>query len=464
MPIQFKDLPGPKGIPFFGNLFQMDYPNIHNEFQELAEEHGEVYKLKMGPLNLAIVGNPKIIQYILRERPDGFIRMQKLNNVLRGEGIHGTFNSEGEDWKMHRRVVAKGLNIKNQEAFFDKMLISVNRLYEKWKKCADSGEAFNIQEDFIQFTADFTTTLVFGIDMNSIEGKGGKVQEHLDKIFPMIFKRINDQVQWHKIYRNKTDRDFDKSLKIVNSMVDQWIEEGKKRLVDHPELKENPSNFLEAILAASEKEENFNDEEVKGNLMTILIAGEDTTAHTMTWSVFLMSKFSEYQAKAQIEVDGLLGDEKKITDFNSLQGYKLMESIANETMRLKPVAPVMLFEPLSDEVIEGYEFKKGSRILIHWRHAATKDENFTNGKDFYPERWLRESKCPMHSMDAFIPFGGGPRFCPGKHLAMLEMKTVLAMLFKNFEIEMVTPHAEVKEVMAFVMKSSGFKVRLKNRS
>ena len=124
----------------------------------------------------------------------------------------------------------------------------------------------------------------------------------------------------------------------------------------------------------------------------------------------------------------------------------------------------MLFEPLADEVVEGYEFKKGSRILIHWRHAATKDENFTNGKDFYPERWLKESKCPMHSVEAFISFGGGPRFCPGKNLAILQMKLVLSMLFKNFDIEMATPHEDIKEIMAFVMKSSDFKVRLKNRS
>lgn len=464
MPIQFKDLPGPKGIPFFGSLFEMDYPNIHNQFEELTEEHGDVFKLKMGFLNLAIVGNPKIIQYILRERPDGFIRMKKLDKVLRAEGVHGAFNAEGEDWKMHRRLVAKGLNIKHQEAFFDKMLISVDRLFAKWKKAADSGEAFDIQEDFMRFTTDITTTFAFGIEMNTIEEKGGIVQEHMDKIFPMIFKRINDPIQWHKIYRNKVDRDFDKSLKVIDALVDQWIAEGKQRLVDHPELRENPTDFLEAILVQAENEESFSDEEVKGNLMTVLIAGEDTTAHTMTWSIYLLTKFKDYQTKLQNEVDEILGDQRSITDFNSLQGYKLLESIANETMRLKPVAPVMLFEPLADEVVEGYEFKKGSRILIHWRHAATKDENFTNGKDFYPERWLKESKCPMHSMEAFIPFGGGPRFCPGKNLAILEMKLVLSMLFKNFDIEMAMPHEDIKEIMAFVMKSSDFKVRLKNRS
>ncbi len=100
--------------------------------------------------------------------------------------------------------------------------------------------------------------------------------------------------------------------------------------------------------------------------------------------------------------------------------------------------------------------------MIHSRHAAIQDVYFTNAKEFYPERWTKESKSPMHSMDAYITFGGGLRFCLGKNLALLEMKLVLSMLFKNFDVEMVTRHDDVKEIMAFTMMASDFKVRLKN--
>lgn len=464
MPIKFKDLPGPKGIPFFGSALNIVLPNMHNQFEEMANEFGDVYKIKLGPVNMTVVSNPKIVHHILRERPDGFKRMKKVDQVFQGEGVYGAFNAEGEDWIKHRRLVTKGLDIKHQKAFFDKMLISVDRLYNRWKKSADSGEEIDIQEDFTRFTTDITTTLAFGIEMNSIEDKGGAAQEHMSKIFPTIFKRINDPIQWHKIYRTKMDRDFDKSLKVLNTMIDQWIVEGKKRLIDHPELKENPTNLLEAVLVEAEKEDGFTDEEVKGNLMTVLLAGEDTTAHTMTWAIFLLTQHTEYQTKLKQEADALLGDEKSISDFSSTNNYKLLESVANETMRLKPVAPIMLFEPTENEIVEGYEFKKGSRILTIWRNEAKKDENFSNGMNFYPERWLKESKCPMHSLENYIPFGAGPRFCPGKNLAILEMKLVLSMLFKNFEVEMITPHEEIEEIMAFVMKASDFKVRLKNRS
>lgn len=300
--------------------------------------------------------------------------------------------------------------------------------------------------------------------MNTIEEKGGVVQDHMEKIFPMIFKRINDPIQWHKLIRKKADREFDKALDAIDSMIDQWIVDGRKRLEDHPELKENPTNFLEAILLAAENEEDFGDEQVKGNLVTVLMAGEDTTAHTLAWSIYLLTMYPEYQAKLQAEIDEGLGEMRSITEYELTQGFKFLEAIANETMRLKPVAPLLLFEPLSDVEIEGYAFKKGTRMLVHSRYAAIQDNNFSNGKTFYPERWMKETKCPMHSMEAYIPFGGGPRFCPGKNLALLEMKLVLSMLFKNFDVEMLTPHKDINEIMAFTMMASDFRVKLKNRA
>lgn len=464
MPILFKNLPGPKGLPLVGSAFSLDLPTMHKQFEEMANKYGSVFKIKLGPVKMAIVSNPKIIQHLLRERPDGFIRMKKLDTILRDEGVHGVFNAEGDEWKMHRRMVAKGLDVKHQKAFFDKMLISVDRLYTKWKAHADREEVFDIQKDFLRFTVDITTTLAFGIEMNTIEEKGGVVQDHMEKIFPMIFKRINAPIQWHKVFRTKKDREFDRALDAIDELSDQWIRDGRRKLAEFPELKENPSNFLEAILAESELEEGFGDKEVKGNLVTILMAGEDTTAHTLAWMIYLLTKFPEKQEKLRDEIEAIMGELKMIQEFDAAQHFKYLESIAYETMRLKPVAPLLLFEPLADVEVEGYHFPMGTRILVHSRHAATKDEHFTYGKSFYPERWMKESKCPMHAMDAYIPFGGGPRFCPGKNLALLEMKLVLAMLFKNFEVEMVTPHDEIKEIMAFTMMASNYSVRLKNRA
>ncbi len=464
MPITLKDLSGPKGIPIFGNALKIDVDNLHNQLEDWADEFGSVYRLKLITRSMIVITEPKIVQYILRDRPEGFIRMKKVDKILREGEVHGVFNAEGEEWKLHRKMVTKGLDVKHQKAFFDQMLVTVERLHKKWKRDADDGNTIDIQQDFLRFTVDITTTLAFGYDINSLEEKGGVVQDHMEKIFPMIFKRINDPIPWYKLHKSKNDRVYENALKEINVYIDQFIADGRKRIAENPNLRKSPSNFLEAILVEAENEEYFGDKELKGNLMTILLAGEDTTAHTLAWSIFLLTQHEEFQEVIRKEADELLKENPWITEYEIAPSFKQIDAVANETMRMRPVAPLILFEPTVDVEIDGYLFEKGSLLLVESRYAAMQDVNFSNANDFNPARWLKETKCPMHNLDAYIPFGGGPRFCPGKNLAILEIKLVLSMLFKNFNIEMITPHEDVKEIMAFTMMASDFKVKLTNRS
>lgn len=464
MAITFEQLTGPRGLPLVGSAFDIKLSDMHNQLEEWADEYGPVYRLKIGPTRITVVTEPSIIQTVLRDRPDTFIRMKKMDDILRENGVHGVFNAEGEEWKLHRAMVAKGLDVKHQKSFFPQMLTTLERLYNKWERNATNGEEVNIQQDFLRFTVDITTTLAFGFEMNTLEEKGGVVQDHMEKIFPMIFKRLNAPIQWHKLLRSKSDREFDHAREEIFALIDTFIEKGKERLIQHPELRENPENFLDAILVAAEQEEAFGNVEIRGNLMTLLMAGEDTTAHTLAWSIFLLTKNPEWQSWLRDEADELLGENKWVNDYALTQQFERVDGVANETMRIKPVAPLLLFEPTEDVVIDGYFFEKGSRMLVQTRHAAMADSSFEKATEFNPKRWLKASRCPVHSMEAFVPFGGGPRYCPGRNLAMLEIKMVLSMLFKNFEVEMITPHEKIDEIMAFTMMASDYKVRLKHRT
>ncbi|MCH2226003.1 MAG: cytochrome P450 [Crocinitomicaceae bacterium] len=464
MSITESQLPGPKGLPILGNLLKIDVNNMHNQMERWAEEYGKVYRLSLPIANLVVITDPVITQIILKNRPYKFVRMTKLDRILRREGIHGVFNAEGDEWELHRRMVTKGLDVKHQKDFFPQMLRTVERLHNKWSKNADNGEIIDLQSDFLRFTVDITSSLAFGYEMNTIEQDGGVVQDHMEKIFPMIFKRINAPIPWYKVFRTKEDREYDKALSEVNKLVDDFIIQGRKRLKDNPKLRENPKNFLEAILVAAEEEEDFGDKEVKGNLLTLLLAGEDTTAHTLSWAIFLLTKFPESQERLINESIEILGDSKWLENYDDHNKFEYLDGISNETMRLKPVAPILLFEPTEKVEIEGYVFEKGQLLLLETRYASIQDEHFTDGETFNPARWIKETKCPVHNMNSFVPFGGGPRYCPGRNLAILEIEMVLSMLFKNFKVEMVTPHEDVKEIMAFTMMASDYKIKLTHRN
>lgn len=461
--ITYKSLTGPKALPFIGSVFDIDLPRLHQQIEGWEKEFGSVFKLKLAGVKLIVITNPELIQKILKLRPKEFQRASKMNRIIREQGIHGLFNAEKGDWEKHRSIITKGLDVKHQKQFFPELKEITERLFNKWEKDAAVGNEIDIQQDFLRFTVDVTTSIAFGIQMNTIEEDGGVIQDHLEKIFPMIFKRINDPIPFYKLIKGKKDKEFDFALKEIHIFIDDIISKGKEKIKNNPELLENPGNVLEAILVAAETMEGFGDEEVKGNLLTLLMAGEDTTAHTLAWAMTQMTQNPQAVQAIQEEVDEVLGDASIFQSYEDHNRLKYTEAVANETMRLKPVAPIVLNEPTEDIEIDGYLFEKGHRLVMQTRIGAIDDNYFTEADQFNPNRWIVESRCPMHNTDAFMPFGAGPRFCPGRNLALLEMKMVLSMLYKNFTVEMLTPHGSIEEELAFTMMSSPYQVKLTKR-
>ena len=193
------------------------------------------------------------------------------------------------------------------------------------------------------------------------------------------------------------------------------------------------------------------------------MAGEDTTAHTLAWSIVELIQNPSAIKTLQSEVDAVLKEDILFQEYEHHNQLKYTEAIANETMRLKPVAPIVLNEPTETIEVDGYLFEKGHRLVIQTRIGAKSETYFTNAEQFNPERWIAASRCPMHNTDAFMPFGAGPRFCPGRNLAMLEMKMVLSMLFRNFNVEMVADNNPIEEILAFTMLSTPYRVKLTKR-
>lgn len=466
MPLTYNDLPGPKGLPIIGNLHNIELNNMHNQLEGWAAEYGPVYKLILGPSKLTIITDPEISLQILRERPHTFRRMKKMDEILREDGVKGVFNAEGEEWKAHRRLVTKGLDVKHQQQFFPELLVSVERLYKKWTKAAEQQKTVDIQDDLVRFTVDVTTSLAFGYKTNTLEEEGDVIQEHLAKIFPMIFKRINAPIPLWRYFKTKKDHEFDHAVVEINKFIDELIVVGKERLNHQPELREKPQTFLESLIVAAEDEESLSDEDVKGNLLTILMAGEDTTAHSLAWCIYLLASHPEIQEKMHAEAAKKLNG-NWMEDYGLHSQFPYIEAVAMESMRIKPVAPITLYEPLKDVEINEYHFKKGSRLLIETRYVNMTDDYFTESQKFNPDRWINppKGKCLMgHDTRGYMPFGSGARFCPGKNLAMLEMKLVLSMLVKNFTFTLKEPQHEVKEIMAFTMMPEVFDVQLSKRT
>jgi cytochrome P450 len=212
------------------------------------------------------------------------------------------------------------------------------------------------------------------------------------------------------------------------------------------------------MIAARDTEgSGVDDADVAGNVLTMLLAGEDTTANTLAWMIYLMSRHPEALRRAREEVSGRDSDR-----YEEVAALPYVEACINETMRLKPVAPILLLEPIRDTRLGELELPAGTLIMCLMRAGATDERRFPQAQAFDPGRWLGVSA--TSSKRVVMPFGAGPRLCPGRYLAMLEMKMVMAMLLSQFEIRSVTTPdgGEAQEHLAFTMSPIGLKLLLKN--
>ena len=458
------ELPGPRGLPLLGNLLQLDLKQLHRVLERWCNEFGPLFAFELAKKPVVVVADPELIQNILRQRPNLYRRLGTIESVFEEMGITGVFAADGAAWKRQRRLTAHALDAGHLRQFFPALVKVTERLKNRWSRAADKQAAVEVQQDLMRYTVDVTTNLAFGYDMNTLEKEGEVIQDHLEKIFPMINRRINAPFPYWRYLRLAADRALDKALVAIRETINGFITRTRERLAQTPELAAQPTNFLEAMLGAhDEGEAAFTDAEVYGNVLTLLLAGEDTTANTLAWMIHLMIEHPEVQARMRTEAVEVVGNGGMLSQLADIERLPYIEAVTHETMRLKPVAPVLFFEPVEDVEIAGVAVPKNTAMMVPTLHGPLQETHFGGAAQFRPERWLEmaaPSACP-HNTKAFVPFGGGPRYCPGRQLAMVEIKTVMAMLCAAFEVTKTEHPEPVREIFSFTMMPVNLFVRFK---
>lgn len=236
----------------------------------------------MRPRAQAVVSEPGAIRRMLGRRPGGFRRASPLGPVAREMGLLGVFAAEGEDWRRQRRIVSAALNPGRLRRFFPALLRSVERLRGRWECLADTGEPFEPGEDLMRFTVEVTMQLALGVDPESPEASGPVTRGHLDRIFPVLHRRVNLPFPYWRWFRLPSDRALERALAGLGAQIRSMVRTARERMDADPARRASPGNFLEAVLAASEDgEPGFSDSEIFANAVTLLLAGEDTTANTL---------------------------------------------------------------------------------------------------------------------------------------------------------------------------------------
>jgi len=458
------DLSGPKGWPVLGNLPQIQAAQFHQQLGEWAREHGRFFKLRMANRLILVVADHEAVAATLRDRPDGFRRTERLEAIGLEMGLKaGLFGVNGEAWKRQRRMVMAAFDPGHVKAYYPSLVKCAERLGARWSKAAQAGASIDLQADLMRFTVDAIAGLAFGTDVNTLESDDDIIQRHLDKIFPKLFTRMISALPYWRFFKLPSDRELDRALAAVNAAIDGFIATARQRLAADPARRAAPQSLLEGMLvAADDPGSGIDDDQVAGNVLTMLLAGEDTTANTLAWCIWLLHRHPQALARASAEARGVMGTHTKVT-LDHLSRLDFIEACMNETMRLKPVGPLLPLQALKDTVVGDVAVPQGNVVISLLRHDSVDDAFVPEGQAFKPERWLGEDGLSAASAKRIsMPFGAGPRMCPGRYLALQEMKMVLLTLLTLFDLASVGTDdgGEPAERLMFAMAPVGLRMRL----
>lgn len=462
------DLPQPPGLPWLGNALQLDPANLHLQLERWAAQFGTFYRLQAAGRRLVAVNDAALAQQLLRDRPDGFRRIRQLEPVAQDLMMNGLFSSEGERWRNQRRIWLATLNAQQLRSFHHGLMQVTRKLLLRWQRAADAGTVVDVPADLMRYTVDVTMRFALGHEANTLEQGDDVIQRHLDQIFPALGRRARGLFPYWRYVKLPQDYRLDRALAALRVEVGRLIDAARDRLRANPALVEAPTCFLEALLAANLKDgAAISDEDVFANTMTVLLGGEDTTANTMAWLIHCLGDRPDVYAALRAEADAFLDDPAApdphvpgADRFPHLLRHT--DAAINETLRLYPVAPMFFLEALRDTTVGELAIPAGTQLMVLTRFSGGGSPYCTPPPRFDPAAdAARADAGPGRA--ATLPFGYGPRMCPGRNLALAELRSTTLMLTRNFDLEPVPGPQPVTEKFSFTLVPQNLRVRFHRR-
>eukprot|EP00249_Psilotum_nudum_P017408 c26308_g2_i1 orf=397-2097(-) len=408
------------------------------------QETGPVYRLAAGPRNFVVISDPEAAKHVLRNYniyAKGLV--SEVSQFLFGSGFA---IAEGQLWTVRRRAVVPSFHRKYLSTMVDLVFCKcTERLVGNLVMAARTGVAVNMEEKFSQLTLDVIGLSVFNYDFESLTSDSPVINAVYTALkeaelrstdiipywqIPFLCKIVPRQIKAGKavtIIQDTVEALVAKCKAIVDAEGDQL--EGDEY------VNEADPSILRFLLAGHEE---VSSTQLRDDLLSMLVAGHETTGSVLTWTLYLLSMNPKAYSNTQDELDRVLGGRNP--KYSDIKNLKYLTRCINESMRLYPHPPVLIRRAQETDVLPGgYKLEAGQDVMISVYNIHHSPRVWERADDFIPERFDINSSVPNESNTDFryIPFSGGPRKCIGDQFAMLEATVALAILLQHFDFHLV---------------------------
>ncbi|XP_076958371.1 6,7,8-trihydroxycoumarin synthase-like [Bidens hawaiensis] len=432
--------PGPPGLPFIGNLHHINPSSIHTSLWELSKSYGPIISLRFGFVPTIVVSSASVAKEVMKTQDIHFCSRPRLFGAQKFsyDGIDVAFSPYDEKWREMRKIFTTHLlSPKRIQSARYIREDEVSHAMKKIHGLALSSKNINLSEIAKSVTSTIMMRVSFGKRWQD-EHERKKVLELLSELQETIADDYASDI-WPGLpfvslvdrFTGKMDR-LEKCFQGFDFLYQQLIDEHINR--QNLKLHEEEEDVIDILLRLTkDKLFNLTHKHIKAMLMNVFVAGTDTSAASVVWSMTLLMKNPNVMKKAQEEVRNVIGKKGKI-DEDDLPKLTYLKAVMKETMRLYPPSPLLVpRETMKDAILHGYKIKQKTIVYVNAFAVGRDPEFWENPEDFFPERFL-VSDIDFKGNDlGLIPFGAGRRICPGMPMGIAMVELLLANLLYLFD-------------------------------
>jgi cytochrome P450 len=410
--------PGPDGSPVIGSFPEFARDALAFKTR-LSREYGPLTYYRSLGREFYQLNDPDLVETVLVHRNEQFGKGELFHDILDPVTGDGLLTAEGDQWRRQRHMVNPAFHPDRIAEYSEIMVQETAAMANDW---AD-GERVDVHSELMSVTLDIVTRALFGMEITD----GDTISDALDVVMDRVGSPVSSLVP--ASWPTPGNQAFSGAIDDIDDVVDDIIERHRVDSVDQ-------ESVLSALLRARDAAgETMDDELVRDEVRTLLLAGHETTALALTFSLFCLGQSPAAEERLVAELDDVLGGDRPTMADAPRLAYT--EQVVDESMRLYPPVHGILREANSAVELGGYTIPEGATVSLNQWTLHRDPRFFDDPMAFDPARWngdLRES-LPRF---AYFPFGGGPRRCVGDRFAKLEAKLVLSTLYQNRHFELVS--------------------------
>ncbi len=445
-----KTAPGPRGHPLLGSL-----PDARRDalslFLNAANEYGDVVRFRFGPRIAHLARSPAAVRQAMQDKHEQYGKQTRGFDKVRLVLGDGLLTSEGAFWRRQRRIAQPAFHHKRIAAFGETMARCATDLADEWANYAGNGKPIDVLNEMMHLTLRIVSITLLSEDTSARADEVGRaITELLHSANERMTRVFDPPMQ----LPTRENRRFKENLRTLDSVVLSVIAERRKKPRETGDLL---SLFMD--IRDEETGERMDDQQLRDEVMTVYIAGHETTANALTWTLMLLSKHPAEARAVREELAAVLGG--RAPTFADVPKLVRTRAAIDESMRLYPPAWIIGRSIDKEEEIEGYRMPKGTLLFLSPYVSHRNPKLFDNPEGFDPSRFLdgRVEKLPRF---AYFPFGGGPRICIGNAFATTELVLVLATLCQRFRLDLVPGHDCTPEPSITLRPRSGMMMLVRN--